>query len=126
MIPCNVRPPYRVPFPVRIPFSVKGTLSEVNSKNPIFYLKHHLDGTEEAVYHVNIIDILDNVFLFDAKKFLSRKQERFIDQFIKAAGIIDQRFENGEKLYTDIDPVFIKLDHFLGNYKGVDENEYTR
>ena len=126
MIPCNVRPPYRVPFPVRMPLSVKGTLSEVNSGDPLFYIKHHLDGTEEAVYHVNIIDILDNVFRYDAKKFLSRKQERFIDQFIKNAGIIDQRFKNEEELYTDIDPVFVKLDHFLGNYEGVDENEYTR
>ena len=126
MIPCNVKPPYRVPFASPKPHKIKGTLSEVNSSDPFFYTKHHLDGSEEIVYHVNIIDILDNAFIYDAKKFLSRKQEAFIDHFIKAAGIIDERYSNQEALYTDIDPVFVKLDHFLGNYIGVDEDEYTR
>ena len=109
----NLRPP-------------KGSLSEVNTGDALFYKKHHMDGTEEAVYHVNIIDLLDRVFTLDAMRFLSIEQERFIDKFLVEADKINTRFENNQELYTDIDAVFTKLDHFLGNYMGVDENEYTR
>ena len=90
------RPPYsltRVPFEKCLYKPPKGILSEVNTGDPYMYMKVHLDGQEEVVYHVNLIDILDRVFLHDGMKFLSRDQERFFTRFIEAAGIIDSNFD---------------------------------
>lgn len=144
MIPCNVR----VPFGAKSRLPCKGSLSEINTGDPFFYFKNRMDGTREVVFHVNLIDILGRVFLSDGMKFLSREQERFISKFFEAAEHISSANSSdngtvnelnidyytdlgiiGEDYSTDsngIDSIFIKLDHFLGNYRGVDENEYTR
>ena len=117
----------RVPFTGFNLLPCKGTLAEVNSNNPIFYLKKRIDGTQVAVYHVNIIDQLGQVFVHNGVKYLSRKQERFFDKFIEACQVIHDNYVNGkEDIYEGVDETFKSLDQFLGNYIGVDDEQYTR
>ena len=122
---CN--PTGREPFARPLPVRVKGALSEVNGKNPIMYLKKKMDGSQVTVYHVNIIDQLGQVFVHDGVKYLSHKQERFFNQFIKACQIIHDNYIQGkEDIYEGVDESFKSLDQFLGNYIGVDDEQYTR
>lgn len=105
----------------------KGLPSEINSGDPLIYLQHHLDGTTESKFNVNLIDILDKVFIYNSMKFLSRKQERYIDKFLSACQSINTNYENNqEDLYVDVDETFKNLDQFLGGYMGVDDGSYTR
>lgn len=109
------------------PRIIKGACSEVNTGDPILYLKHHMDGSIEPRYHVNIIDQLSDVFLYDGMRFLSRDQERFISKFIEQAGkVTDKLNEEAEDPFNDMDEVFVYLDKFLGNYRGIDNGPYTR
>lgn len=126
---CRVLPfsENRIPFTGinRLPY--KGTLAEVNSNDPIFYIKKKMDGSTITVYHVNIIDQLGQVFVHDGVKYLSKKQERFFDRFIEACQIIHDNFTSGkENIYEGVDETFKSLDQFLGNYIGVDDEQYTR
>ena len=117
----------RVPFTGINCLPCKGTLAEVNSNNPIFYLKKKIDGTQITVYHVNIIDQVGQVFVHDGLKFLTRKQERFFTRFISACQTIHDNYVNGkEDIYEGVDESFKSLDQFLGNYIGVDDGQYAR
>lgn len=106
---------------------VKGTLSEINTGNPVFYVKHHMDGSKETVYHVNLIDLLDRVFTKDGLRFLSMNQERFMAKFFEQAGVVTDRINGSHATpYADLDTVFQQLDDFLGSYLGVDDGRYSR
>ena len=118
-------PPKREPFASSYVYPNKSTLSEINSGSPLFYIKHKMDGTKQTVYHVNIIDILDRVFVNDATKFMSLDQERFMSRFLSACHTIQGNLDS-ENIYNDVDDVFKDLDQFLGNYIGVDDAKYTR
>lgn len=108
-------------------FPVKGTLSEINTGNPMFYIKHHMNGSKETVYHVNLIDLLDRVFAKDGLRFLSIDQERFISKFFEQAGVVTDKIRNEENNpYEDLDEAFLYLDDFLGSYLGVDNGRYSR
>lgn len=106
---------------------IKGTLSELNSASPYFYIKHHLDGTCEVKYHVNIIDILERVFTGDAMRYLSIEQERFMSRFFKQADSATKLLNSGSATpFKDLDEVFKQLDNFLGSYVGDDNGRYAR
>lgn len=106
---------------------VKGTLSELNSADPYFYIKHHIDGTKEAKYHVNLIDLLDRVFTEDATRYLSIEQERFMSRFFKQADSVTKLLNsNSATPFKDLDMVFKQLDSFLGSYIGEDNGRYAR
>lgn len=105
----------------------KDPLSELNTGDPLFYIKVHMDGVKEARFHVNFIDLLDRVFVHDGLKFLSIEQERFITKFFEEAGIVTDKLKNGnENPYIDLDEVFVYLDDFLGSYVGEDNGRYAR
>lgn len=109
--PCVYHHPHR-PF-------MKGALSEINTGDPIFYLKHRMDGTTKVVYHKNIIDLLDRVFIADGLRFLSEEQERFMSMFFEQAGEATGKLEAGSaEPFADMDDAFRQLDYFLGNYRG--------
>ena len=111
--------PYRVP--------VKGTLSEVNTGSPVMYLKHHMDSSIEAKFHVNLIDQLGRVFVQDGLRFLSIDQERFMSKFFEQAGEVTDRLNaHDSQPYKDLEDVFKQLDDFLGSYHGVNNGRYTR
>lgn len=105
----------------------KGTLSELNTADYIFYTKHHLDGTKETKFHVNLIDLLDRVFLEDALRYLSIDQERFIEKFCKQADSVTKLINSdSDNPYKNMDDVFKQLDSFLGGYLGEDNGHYSR
>lgn len=110
-------------------YPIKGTLSELNTGEPVFYIKHHMDGEKEAKYHVNFIDLLDRVFTKDGLRFLSIEQEQFMKLFFKEAGIVTDRLNDEGytgAIYDNIDSAFQQLDDFLGSYEGVDYGRYSR
>lgn len=106
---------------------IKGTLSELNSADSIFYIKHYMNGTKEAKYHVNFIDLLDRVFTGDAMRYLSIDQERFMYRFFKQADSATKLLNSGSATpFKDLDEVFKQLDDFLGSYMGDDNGRYAR
>ena len=105
---------------------VKGTLGELNTGDPYIYVKHLMNGTRQIKFHINLIDQLDRVFMMDGMRFLSPRQERFMDKFFTWANTVTNNISNGETMYSDEEDAFIQLDDFLGSYNGVDNGRYTR
>lgn len=101
--------------------TVKGSLSEVNTANPMFYIKHHMDGSKEAIYHANIIHLMDKVFTLDSLRMLSIDQERFISKFFEQAHVANLILDDTGSItdaYADMDDVMRQFDNFLGSYMG--------
>lgn len=101
--------------------------SEVNTADPCFILQEKMDGSISVKYHVNLIDLLDKVFLNDIQNFLSIEQDRFMDIFYKQAGEVTDKINNNDKdPYQNMDTVMRQLDIFLSGYIGEDNGKYTR
>lgn len=106
---------------------VKGSLGELNTGDPYVYVKHLMDGSKEIKYHVNLIDMLDRVFIDNGMKFTSPRQERFLNKFFNEAGKVTDKLNSGQSdAFKTMDTVFRQLDDFLGSYRGVDNGRYTR
>lgn len=106
---------------------MKGALSELNTGDPIFYFKHKMDGTTSSVFHRNLIDLLDRVFVYDGMRFLSEDQERYFTEYFTQAGIATDKIKKDiPSPFNNMDQTFIDLDEFLGSYLGVDHGPYTR
>ena len=103
-------------------------LSEINTAEPVFAVYENMDGTSNIKYHVNLIDLLDKVFIHNNQNFLSVEQDRFMDVFYKKADEVTKRLntDNDNNPYRDMDAVMRQLDVFLGGYIGEDNGEYTR
>lgn len=102
-------------------------LSEVNTADPCFIIQEKMDGSISVKYHVNLIDLLDKVFLTDTQDFLSIEQNRFMDIFYKKASeVTDKIINNDKNPYQNMDTVMRQLDIFLGEYIGEDNGKYTR
>ena len=105
----------------------KGYLSEVNTFDPIFITRQDMNGNEEAVYHVNLIYLLDNVFTKNNLNYLSIEQERymkaFFDEADKATKALNELEENP---YKDMTKAMLQLDNFLGNYLGENDGRFSR
>ena len=105
----------------------KDRLSEINTGDPIFIVHPEAGGRKRAVYHVNIIHLLDNVFKYNATAFLSIDQERFINRFVKEANEVWENIENGvENSYENMSEVMRTLDQFLAGYTGENNGRYAR
>ena len=101
--------------------------SDINTADSVFIIYEKMDGTTEVKYHINIIDLLDKVFLNNIQDFLSLEQNRFIDVFYKKAGEVTSKLNNkDENPYQNMDAVMLQLDAFLGGYVGEDNGKYTR
>ena len=86
-----------------------------------------MDGTVKSVFHVNIIDLLNRVFVHDGMKFLSEDQERYFSEYFSQAGVTTDKIQkNIPDPFNNMDQTFIDLDTFLGSYLGVDHGQYTR
>ena len=133
---------------------VKSPLSELNTGQIPMYTKHRMNGDIETRFHVNIIDLLDQIFIHDALRYGSIEQERFFKMFFEQAGIatdVLQLQSKAEEMYPtdacdelkgivnedkqaimELDPyehmeaVFRELDNFLGAYKGCNNGRYKR
>ena len=106
---------------------LKDRLSEVNTGDPIFIIHPEADGRKRAVYHVNIIHLLDEVFKHNATAFLSIDQERFFNRFVKEANEVWNSIENGsEDPFSNMSEVMRTLDQFLAGYTGENNGRYTR
>lgn len=102
-------------------YPLKSPLSEINTANPIFIEHEHMDGTKEATFHVNLIYLLDRLFLHDYYSALSIEQERFIKRFLYEAGIVTDK-----KSYDNMSDIMKQLDNFLGSYTGENNGRFTR
>ena len=120
---------FRVAKPYDFPRDIppKGTLSEVNTGSAIFYDKHKMNGKDHAVFHFNLIDLLNRVFVDDGMRYLSIEQERFLSKFFKQADIVTKKLNaNDSDPYKGLDDVYKQLDNFLGSYLGVNDGRFTR
>lgn len=107
--------------------NVKASLSEINTADPIFFVKEHMDGSKHAIYHINLIYLMDKVFIRDNTHFLSIDQERFMSKFFNEAGIVTNRLQNNEDVpYHGMDEIMLQLDSFLGSYFGDNYERFTR
>lgn len=112
---------------VGVPTIPVNVLSEVNTANPIFMIDENMDGEKEAIYHMNIIYLLDKVFMNDSMNFLSIEQTKYLDKFFNEAGIVTDAINNYEDdPYINMHKIMKQLDNFLGNYFGVNDGRYSR
>ena len=101
----------------------------IRTGSPLFLVKEGMDGSREAIYHVNLVYLLDNVFTKNSTKYLSIEQERYITKFLQEAGKANDKINEGTEdvdPYENMDDVMRQLDNFLGSYFGEDNGRFTR
>ncbi len=104
----------------------KGYLSEVNTFDPIFITRQNMDGDKDAIYHVNLIYLLDNVFTKNNLNYLSIEQERYMKMFFNEADIVTKSLNQLEEdSFKDMTRVMKQLDNFLGGYLGENDGRYS-
>lgn len=95
----------------------KSPLSEVNTAAPVFHVREYLDGTKEAIFHRNIVELLDKVFVRNSMCYLSLDQTRFVQMFIEQAGKVTDYINHGNnRPWEDMDDIMIQFDDYLGDY----------
>lgn len=107
--------------------SYKHPLSEINTADPVFHVKTLTDGSKQAYYHINLIDLLDHVFVWDAMEVFSIDQERFFRRYFNQAHEVYEKLDYNNihdeeqwlDPYENMDELLIQLDDFIGSYKGV-------
>lgn len=116
------------------PLTTKSSLSEINTGDPFFAVSKQWDGTVDVTFHVNLIDLLDRVFMEGNYQSLSIEQERVAKKFFKDADKVTQKLQNTAALPTDkyvqearkdLDEVFKQLDQFLGSYVGENNGQFA-
>lgn len=106
----------------------KNLLSEVNTGSPTFVQYKDINGNTQTVYHVNIIYLLDRVFINDNIGFLSIEQTQFIEDFFKEAHEVTELLNTQPEYdaYVGMTKQNYSLDKFLGNFIGVNDGQFTR
>ena len=107
----------------------EGLVGMIHTGNPLFVIKDCMDGSKEAIYHVNLVYLLDDVFTKNSTKYLSIEQGRYIAKFLQEGGKVNDKINEGTKdvdPYENMDNVMRQLDNFLGSYFGEDNDKYTR
>ena len=108
------------PEPLGVVTSVKNPLSEVNTGSPVFITDTSLFNEKEPVFHVNIIYLLDRALLNNTFSMMSIDEERFIRRFFYEA---DKAVK--EKSLDVMSKTMKSFDTFLGNYRGVNDGQFT-
>ena len=107
--------------------TVKSINSELNTGSFAIYQKYRLDGSIEAVFHVNLIEILDRAFCLDGLRMLSTEQEKYLTKYFKQGDVVTKALNsNSDDPYGSLDEIFKQLDSFLGGYIGEDNGKYAR
>ena len=107
----------------------EGVVGTIHTGNPLFVIKDCMDGNKEAIYHVNLVYLLDGVFTKNNIKYLSIEQERYIAKFLQEGGKVNDKINEGTKdvdPYESMDNAMRQLDNFLGSYFGEDNGKYIR
>ena len=107
----------------------EGLVGMIHTGNPLFAIKDCMDGNKEAIYHVNLVYLLDDVFTKNNIKYLSIEQERYITKFLQEGGKVNDKINEGTEdvdPYENMDNVMRQLDNFLGSYFGEDNDKYSR
>ena len=107
----------------------EGLVGMIHTGNPLFVIKGCMDGNKEAIYHVNLVYLLDDVFTKNNIKYLSIEQERYITKFLQEGGEVNDKINEGTEdvdPYENMDNVMRQLDNFLGSYFGEDNDKYSR
>ena len=100
---------------------IKNPLSEVNTGSSIFITSTNLFNEEEPVFHVNMIYLLDKALLNNTFSMMSIDEERFIRRFLYEANKAVK-----EKSLDVMSETMRNFDVFLGNYRGVNDGQFTR
>ena len=106
----------------------KNLLSEVNTSSPVFIEYKDMSGDTQTVYHVNIIYLLDRVFINDNIGFLSIEQTQFIEDFFKEAHAVTELLNTqpDDNAYVGMTKQNYSLDKFLGGFIGVNDGQFTK
>ena len=107
----------------------EGLVGMIHTGNPLFVIKDCMDGNKEAIYHVNLVYLLDDAFTKNNIKYLSIEQERYIAKFLQEGGEVNDKINKGTEdvdPYENMDNVMRQLDNFLGSYFGEDNGKYAR
>ena len=106
----------------------KNILSEVNTASPVFIQHKDMHGDINTIYHVNMLYLLDRVFLRDNVGFLSNEQTKFMENFFKEAHEVTEllNIQPEDDAYVGMTKQNCSLDKFLGNFIGVNDGQFTR
>ena len=107
----------------------EGLAGMIHTGSQLFVIKDCMDGSKEAIYHVNLVYLLDNVFTKNSTKYLSIEQERYLAKFLQEGGKVNDKINEGTEdvdPYENMDNVMRQLDNFLGSYFGEDNGKYIR
>ena len=106
----------------------KNILSEVNTASPVFIQHKDMHGDINTIYHVNMLYLLDRVFLRDNVGFLSNEQTKFMEEFFKQAHIVTEslNLQPNKGAYVDMTEPMYRLDGFLGDFIGVNDGQFAR
>lgn len=128
-----------IQYPVRKE-RIKDSLSEINTADAFFDVSEKWDGTVDVTYHINLIDLFDQVFVEGGFHPLSIEQTRILKKYLNEAGRITKNIEEHkqqkeknpslpdktyEEFTTDLDDVLKQLDEFLGSYYGVNNGQFA-
>ena len=108
---------------------VENLAGMIRTGSPLYVVKECMDGSREAIYHVNLVYLLDNVFTKNSTKYLSIEQERYLAKFFQEAGKVNDKINEDTANvdpYENMDDIMRQLDNFLGSYFGVDYGRFAR
>ena len=95
----------------------KNSLSEINTSSFVYSIENSLDGKKKAVYHTNLIHLLDIMFTKNNLSSISIEQERFMKEFFKEAHTVTELLNIKDNYpYKGMDEIMLQLDRFLGSY----------
>ena len=95
----------------------KNSLSEINTSNFVYSIENSLDGKKKAIYHTNLIHLLDIMFTQNNLSSISIEQERFMKEFFKEAHTVTELLNIKDNYpYEGMDEIMLQLDRFLGSY----------
>ncbi len=88
-------------------------LALLATKNVDWYGKDNIDGSIEYIFYLDIIALLDKVFILGDNNVLDKEQKEFVMEYLTVADTPD--------LLDDISEQF---DIYLGSYLGVRDDVY--
>lgn len=99
---------------------IKNSLSEINTASPIFLIDTTIDGVKHGIYHVNLIKLLDKMFMNDDFDFISKKQEQFLERYIFQANTVTNQLNlnSTSDSFAGMDKALKEFDNVLGSYYG--------
>lgn len=105
----------------------KNALSEINTGDFTYTKCRTFNNETKYVFHVNLIKLLDKLFLSNCYASVTPKQEAMIRKYAEEAGIATDKLNDSVEDFRDeMQLIFLQLDDFLGGYIGENSGKYKR